>query len=115
MVDGLSGQLRRKRSGNFSIGSAGQPRTRATIILDMKRLRVHSPQAMQGRMFVHFVALAISVKVRDVIESSSLSRNNTIPEIVNEMKSFQKIMMDGCKKTNLYKDYEVAKGNFSGI
>jgi transposase len=66
--------------------------------LDAKRLRIHNPQSMRGRTFIQFVALAISSGMRQAIESSKLASKYTLPEIINEMKSFQRIILDGKRK-----------------
>jgi transposase len=69
--------------------------------LDAKRLRIHNPQSMRGRTFIQFAALAISSGMRQVMASSGLASKYTLPEIINEMKSFQRIVLDG-KRRPLY-------------
>jgi hypothetical protein len=49
-------------------------------------------------MFIQFVSLAISSGMRRVIESSKLESKYTLPEIINEMKSFQRITLEGKRK-----------------
>ena len=66
--------------------------------LDAKRLRIHSAQAMKGRMFIQFVALTIASGMKQTMEVSGLSSKYSLPEIINEMKSFQRIVLDGKKK-----------------
>jgi transposase len=66
--------------------------------LDSKRLRIHSPLSMKGRFFLQFIALIISAGIRKVMEESGLGNKCTMPEIINEMKSFQRVVVDGHRK-----------------
>jgi transposase len=66
--------------------------------LDMKRLRVHSAAAMEGRLFVQFIALVLTAGIRCVMESSGLDRKMTMPEMLNEMKSLRSIKLHGKRK-----------------
>jgi transposase len=66
--------------------------------LDMKRLRVHSPEAAEGRLFIQFVALVLIAAVRNVMEKSGLDTKMTMPEMLNEMKSLRKVMLPGKRK-----------------
>lgn len=66
--------------------------------LDMKRLRVHSAGAMEGRLFVQFIALVLTAGIRNVMESSGLDRKMTMPEMLNEMKSLRSIKLHGRRK-----------------
>jgi transposase len=55
--------------------------------LDMKRLRVHSDVAMQGKMFIAFIGLILRTyvhnKLRDYVE---LNRPISMPQIYDEMR-----------------------------
>jgi transposase len=66
--------------------------------LDMKRLRVHSAAAMEGRLFVQFVALVLTAGIRSVMESSGLDRKMTMPEMLNEMKPLRSVKLHGRRK-----------------
>jgi transposase len=66
--------------------------------LDAKRLRVHRPDTMKGRMFVQFVSLAIGAAIRKTLDRSELAGKYTLPEIINELKSFQRITIGTNKK-----------------
>lgn len=66
--------------------------------LDLKRLRVHDQFAMKGRLFLQFIALIIMAGIRKVMSDSRLSDNHTMPEIINNMKSLQKIRLEGHRK-----------------
>jgi transposase len=67
--------------------------------LDMKRLRVHSAAAMEGRLFVQFVALVLAAGIRNVMEVSELDRKMTMPEVLNEMKSLRCVKLPGKRKS----------------
>jgi transposase len=64
----------------------------------MKRLRVHSAAAMEGRLFVQFVALVLTAGIRSVMESSGLDKKMTMPEMLNEMKSLRSIKLHRKRK-----------------
>jgi transposase len=66
--------------------------------LDMKRLRVHSPAAMEGRLFVQFVSLILVAGIRNVMEKSGLCRNMTMPEMIGEMQTLRKVVVPGKRK-----------------
>lgn len=67
--------------------------------LDMCRLRVHDVLAMEGRLFVQFVALVLSCGVRNVMVSSKLDEKYSLPELLNELKSFYSVNFEGQEKT----------------
>jgi transposase len=66
--------------------------------LDCKRLRVHSAETMKGRMFIQFIALIVMAGIRKIMRDSGLDKQYTMPEVLDEMKSLQKIMVGGHKK-----------------
>jgi len=66
--------------------------------LDMKRLRVHSAKAMQGRLFIQFVAQVLSAVIYNIMISSKLDEKFTLPELINELKSVHSIRLDGHRK-----------------
>ena len=53
---------------------------------------------MKGRMFVQFIALIIASGMKQTMEVSGLVSKYSLPEIISEMKSFQRIVFDGKKK-----------------
>jgi transposase len=65
----------------------------------MKRLRVHSSAAMEGRFFVQFLALVLAAGIRNVMEVSELERKMTMPELLNEMKSLRSVKLPGKRKS----------------
>jgi len=67
--------------------------------LDCRRLRIQSESAMQGRLFIQFIALIIMNKMRSFIDGTELYRNNTLPEIINEMSTLHEVTVSdrhGC-------------------
>jgi transposase len=66
--------------------------------LDMKRLRVHDALAMEGRLFVQFVAQVLSCGVRRVMVDSKLDEKYSLPELMNELKSFHSVGLEGQQK-----------------
>ena len=64
-------------------------------VLDMYRLRVHSAETMQGRLFIQLIALILMAAIRNVMASSKLDEKYSLPELVNELKSFHSVRLDG--------------------
>lgn len=63
--------------------------------MDMKRLRVHSSAAMDGRIFVQFLALILISRLREVLHANEELRNLTVRETMEAMESFAKITYSG--------------------
>jgi len=59
--------------------------------LDMKRLRVHSSLAMDGRLFVQFLALILLSQIRVVAKNSETLRHLSAREIMEAMESVVQI------------------------
>jgi transposase len=55
--------------------------------LDMNRLRVHSAGVTKGRLFVQFIALAISSGMRNNMDEAGLSKRLSLQEVLSEMKT----------------------------
>jgi len=66
--------------------------------LDCKRLRIHSTQAMDGRLFVQFVALILSSKIKLVMNEAGWYRNYDMQQVIDEMKSLREVKMEGSSK-----------------
>jgi len=66
--------------------------------LDVGRLRIHGVDGMDGRLFVSFVALVLSAGVRNVMVSSKLDERYTLSELMNELKSFHRVCLEGQQK-----------------
>lgn len=63
--------------------------------LDMKRLRIHSSQAMDARLFVQFLALILLTKVRLIIKRSKELKNLTVREVMEAMETITEIKYSG--------------------
>ena len=50
--------------------------------LDMKRLRMHSSKATDGRLFVQFIALILMSGLRKEMRKSKLIKNYTVRELL---------------------------------
>jgi len=63
--------------------------------LDMKRLRMHSSRATDGRLFVQFIALILMSGLRKEMRKSKLIKNYTVRELLKEMEPLTKITYTG--------------------
>ena len=63
--------------------------------LDMKRLRVHDSVAMDGRLFVQFIASILMSALRKKMRASNLIEKYTIRELLGEMATLTKIKYAG--------------------
>lgn len=59
--------------------------------LDMNRLRMHSAQSVQGRLFVQFLALIYMSALRKEMRTSSLTQDYSVRELLQEMTPLTKI------------------------
>ena len=59
--------------------------------LDMKRLRVHSATAMDGRLFLQFLALIYTSSIRTRIQADKKLKYMTVREVMEEMETLTKI------------------------
>lgn len=63
--------------------------------LDMKRLRMHSSKATDGRIFVQFIALILMSALRKEMRKSKLIKQYSIRELLKEMETLTKITYSG--------------------
>jgi transposase len=63
--------------------------------LDMGRLHVHSDKAMQGRIFIGFIALILASFVRNVMQKQSLYKNFTFSSLLAELKKLKIVVFEG--------------------
>lgn len=63
--------------------------------LDMKRLRMHSSAAVDGRLFVQFIALIYMSALRKEMRKTSLLERYTVRELLQEMETLTKIKYSG--------------------
>lgn len=63
--------------------------------LDMKRLRMHSSAAVDGRLFVQFIALIYISAIRKEMRKSDLIERYTVRELLEEMETLTKVKYSG--------------------
>lgn len=63
--------------------------------LDMKRLRMHSSAAVDGRLFVQFIALILVSVLRRKLRESNLIEKYTARELLQEMDTLTKVKYSG--------------------
>ncbi|MEW8119928.1 MAG: hypothetical protein AB2792_22430, partial [Candidatus Thiodiazotropha sp.] len=59
--------------------------------LDMKRLRVHSAPAMDGRLFLQFLALIYVSSIRTRIIGNEKLKNFTAAKVMEEMETLVRV------------------------
>ena len=65
-----------------------------------KRLRIHSSQTMDGRLFIQFIALILSGKIQLTMNEAGWFKNISMQDVINEMKSLREVSVEGhAKKT----------------
>lgn len=63
--------------------------------LDMKRLRMHTSETVDGRLFVQFIALIYMSALRREMRKSDLIKRYTVRELLQEMETLTKIKYSG--------------------
>ena len=63
--------------------------------IDMKRLRMHSSAAVDGRLFVQFIALVYMSALRKEMKKRVLAERYTVRELLQEMETLMKIKYSG--------------------
>lgn len=66
--------------------------------LDMKRIRMHTKETMDGRIFIQFIALLITTRLKQVMNEAGWFKNYDLQEVINEMKSMREVRIDGTRK-----------------
>ena len=66
--------------------------------LDGKRLRIHSVQAMDGRLFIQFIALVLSARIKHVMNEAGWYKNHDMQQVIDEMKSIREVKLGGNRK-----------------
>lgn len=66
--------------------------------LDMKRIRMHSAEAMEGRIFIQFISLLITSRLKHVMNEAGWFKDYDLQEVLNEMKSVQTVSIQGGRK-----------------
>ena len=52
--------------------------------LDMKRLRLHSNAAMDGRIFLQFLALILTTRLNQIMRQNDMLKNHDLQEVFDE-------------------------------
>ena len=63
--------------------------------LDMKRLRMHSSETVDGRLFVQFIALIYMSALRREMRKAGLLKQYTVRELLQEMETLTKVKYSG--------------------
>ncbi len=66
--------------------------------LDMKRIRMHTKETMEGRIFIQFIALLITTRLKEVMNEAGWFKDYDLQEIIDEMKSMREVKVDGTRK-----------------
>lgn len=59
--------------------------------LDIKGIRIHSAAAMEGRIFIQFVSLFITTRLKQVMNEVGWFKDYDLQEVLNEMKTVRTI------------------------
>ena len=59
--------------------------------LDLNRLRIHSDKALEGRIFIGFIALILQSYIHKTIKDKELYKEYTKEKLLCEMKKIKKI------------------------
>jgi transposase len=63
--------------------------------LDMKRLRMHSSETVDGRIFVQFISLIYMSALRREMRRTGLLERYTVRELLQEMETLTKVNYSG--------------------
>lgn len=63
--------------------------------LDMKRLRIHSSQSMDGRLFLQFIAVILMSALRKKLKDTGLNEKYSVRELLLEMETLTRIYYSG--------------------
>lgn len=66
--------------------------------LSLKRLRIHSQEALEGLLFIEFIALILYSYLSKVLRETGMNKTLSIPEVLFELRKIKKIQF-GRKKT----------------
>ena len=66
--------------------------------LDMKRLRMHTPRSVEGRLFIQFLASILTAWLRNKLREAGWLKNTTLQEVVDEMKSLREVSVGKRKR-----------------
>ncbi len=63
--------------------------------LDMKRLRIHLSAAMDGRLFIQYIALILSSRIKNIMHDARWYKSRNMQEVIDEMKSLWVVSVEG--------------------
>ena len=66
--------------------------------LDLERLRIHTDEAMQGRIFIGFISLILMSYIREKMRIHDMYSKYTYKELMAELKKLKVIIFKGGKK-----------------
>ena len=66
--------------------------------LSTNRLRVHSTESMEGRLFITFMSLILSSWIHKTMREKALSKKYTLEEIMYELKKLKVIQLQNQRK-----------------
>ena len=66
--------------------------------LDLERLRIHSDEAMEGRIFIGFIALIITSYIRGIMEDKNLYSIYSLNKLYSELKKLRLIQFKNGKQ-----------------
>jgi len=66
--------------------------------IERKRLRIHSQETFEGRLFLDFLALIIYSRISSVMRKEGINKDLTVQELMYEFKKIKLIRL-GAKKT----------------
>jgi transposase len=62
--------------------------------MDGDRLRVHSDMAVQGKLFVKFIALILYMKMSKTMKENKMFDKLTVKEVLLELRKIKKTFID---------------------
>lgn len=66
--------------------------------LDLERLRIHSDEAMEGRIFIGFISLIITSYIRSIMEKKNLYSTYSLSKMYSELKKLRLIQFHNGKQ-----------------
>lgn len=66
--------------------------------LDLERLRIHSDEAMEGRVFIGFISLIITSYIRKIMDEQKIYRSYSLNELYSELKKLRLIQFSNGKQ-----------------
>ena len=90
--------------------------------LERKRLRIHTQETFEGRLFLDFIALILYAWISKVMRREGISKDLSVQELMYELKKIKRVQL-GEKKTvitevskkqrELFKAFEIEPPNLT--